>query len=250
MSTAIPDLPGCVALFADTDPEVVDRVSALEGRLPDLTRSTRAALIAALAGITPAAGMVAKAAGLEWRYDGISTYVPNMPGWVPAGIRTPQHYGAVGDGVHDDRPAFVALDTVGDAFVPPPLVKYTLSAPYRITKAALSIDPAIKWMDLTDGGKLTFWRSRATDSITNGSNIHRLSDRVFVGYAATAWAGNTHVTDDAGGCWLAQSATSPSYLAKNAGLLYMSGPGVGYDGQPASHVVPDRCHASRNSSLS
>ncbi len=63
-----------------------------------------------------------------------------------------------------------------------------------------------------------FW----TSSNPDGANIWRFADRVFVGEAASKWAGNSSVSPDAGTSWFSQDADGPSYLGVNAVLLSIS----------------------------
>jgi len=71
--------------------------------------ATRAALVSAIAGgLVPIAGATYRAAGVEYLGQSGATSIPDMPGLVPNGVTTPQHFGAFGDGVANERTAFQA----------------------------------------------------------------------------------------------------------------------------------------------
>lgn len=131
-------------------------------------------------------------------------------------------FGSSGDGVTDNNPAFSAANTAGGlTFIPKPSVKYFQSSPINGNATAWLPDPSQTWDQLTDGGKFNFWRGRAT-SLSTGANIWRFSDRIFVGGAASKFAGNDTAALDGGTSWLSDPATAPSYLGVNAGVLFTS----------------------------
>lgn len=133
-------------------------------------------------------------------------------------------YGAAGDGAANDATAFNSAKATNKlVLIPKPPTAYNFSTPVTTGGNAWFPDPSTPWSELTDGGNLNLWRGRATD-LTPGANIWRLSDRLFVGYAASAFAGNTIISDE-GTSWLGDEATAPMYLAVNAGVLWMSGLG-------------------------
>lgn len=190
----------------------------------------------------PVAGRTYSADGLLYVGATGATAIPDLPGVIPApgGRVTPQHYGAKGDGVADDRPAFVALDTTGEVFIPQPPVKYTFSSPLNLSQCAVSVDPGMSWDQLTDNGKLTFYGGRKSAvSETFKAKIHRFSDRVFVGGSSYQYAGNG-LGSDAGTSWMSDKDTAPAYLANNASLLSINGgatPGDGTDGNQPYAIV-------------
>lgn len=158
-------------------------------------------------------------------------------------------FGAAGDGSTNDVAAFeAAKDAGGLVLISKASAGYALSTPVVSNDgvAAWLPDPTLTWDQLTDGGKLSLWRGRATGSITNGSNIWRFSDRAFFGYAASAFAGDTHVGTDGGNGWLKTAADGPWYLLANAGVIYMSGLG---DATPAKNQPYGIVAAVRNSDL-
>ena len=76
--------------------------------------ATRAAFVTWASGKTPAVGTVIFAEGYGYLYLGSGTVLSGLPGWIWRTDKTVNHFGAVGDGVTDDRPAFVlARDSVG-----------------------------------------------------------------------------------------------------------------------------------------
>lgn len=73
--------------------------------------TTRAAMIAAMPEIESVdAGRVIYAGGLAYQRDPSASAIPDLPGWKPSGDVTPQHFGAVGDGVADDTDAIRAAE--------------------------------------------------------------------------------------------------------------------------------------------
>lgn len=85
-------------------------------------------------------------------------------------------------------------------------------------------DPTQTWVALGGGSELDisggfFW----TDA--GATNIWRFADRVFIGAAASQFAGNSAV-GDAGSLWLDDPTLYPAYLAVNAHVLVATdGPG-------------------------
>jgi hypothetical protein len=71
--------------------------------------ATRAALVSVIAGgLAPIAGATYRAAGVEYLGQSGATSIPDMPGLVPSGEITPQHWGALGNGAADDTAAIQA----------------------------------------------------------------------------------------------------------------------------------------------
>ena len=114
-----------------------------------------------------------------------------------------------------------ALAHAGLVFIP--RADYSWSGAKGAGAAALLPDPSMTWDELTDAGDLD-WGSTpgavtATGAInTRRANIWRLADRVFVGGAATSFAGNS-LSADAGTSWLSDAVAVPGYLGINAQLL-------------------------------
>ena len=68
---------------------------------------TRSGFVEAVAaGYEPAPGTIVAAGGVQYKASEGVDAIEDLPGWVPYGVLTPQHWGAVGDGVHDDHDAF------------------------------------------------------------------------------------------------------------------------------------------------
>ena len=64
---------------------------------------------------TPPNGTIVTAGGLSYVRSAGATALPGLPGWVPFGDVTPEHFGAVGDLVADDYAALQAsLDSVSE----------------------------------------------------------------------------------------------------------------------------------------
>lgn len=134
---------------------------------------------------------------------------------------TPFDFGAVGDGVTDDRPAFVAMNAAGGkVYLPKPPVAYTLSSPLDLTNVAVTVDPAATWSQATANGALGIPGGKTTGS---GSKITRFPDRVFVGKAATRFAGNGFAPDQ-GTSFFSNPANGPAYLAMNSAVVVEAGP--------------------------
>lgn len=178
--------------------------------------SSRAAAVTAIAnGFVPKDGTTYNIGGIAYLGQTGATDIADLPGLVPVN-KTPQHYGAVGDGVTDDRAAFAAADAGGTLVtITKPPVGYTFSSALTMS-SPLSIDPHITWNQLTDGGNLSFVGSHYE---SGGANIWRFTDRVFVGEAAAHYAGGPG--PDAGNSWLDGPADGPHYLLSNATLISM-----------------------------
>ena len=126
-------------------------------------------------------------------------------------------FGAVGDGVTDDRAAFVSCITASpNKTIKVPNGTYYLSAPnITTTNVSWDIDPGAKFIGT---GKLITNKGFWTD-IGNSANINRFSDRVFVGSAASESHGNqvpgspaagTFLTTQMGAFWIERAATTLS----------------------------------------
>lgn len=111
--TCISDAPDFVVGFyldatyyAGVSSLIVEDITESEDVRADIAQfDTRAEFIAAHASIATV-GKRARAAGIEYVYAGSGTNVPSLPGWNPIGEWTVQHFGAVGDDVTNDGPAF------------------------------------------------------------------------------------------------------------------------------------------------
>ncbi len=141
----------------------------------------------------------------EMRSDGSASL-----GW--ANVRS---YGAVGDGTTNDSAAFSAAAATG-ATVFVPEGNYALSSSVTTGTAAWVFDPQAR---LTDWTKLDTKRG-GFDSNSNGSNIWRLNDRVFVGSASMSDGKRTNVgvttfINDAAGL-------NSHYLERSAQILSTS----------------------------
>ena len=164
------------------------------------------------------------AVGSRWQWQG-QEWLRVVTGWVAKDTAlTPAMFGAVGDGVADDRPAFAAANAVGGHLhIPVPPVRYHLSAPLSLNRVSVSVDGNGRWAQLTDSGQLSWtdemggWQINGVIN-TRPAAIHRLSDRVFVGGAADQLAGDS-TTDDGGTSWWTDRANCMAYLAHNGTLL-------------------------------
>lgn len=98
----------------DVDTEITfDGTYWVVGAVAAETAMTRAQLVAYVTGRAVQINMVMFAGGVAYRYIGTGTAIADMPGWVPEGDVTPQHFGAAGDNVTDDLAAFNAAEAYG-----------------------------------------------------------------------------------------------------------------------------------------
>jgi len=182
--TAIEPLPALV-------PALIDVLQTLLDEFPDgfVNAASRAGLVAHLAtGAVLVDGTFYLLDGHLYQVRAGATLIPDLPGLVPVEPVTPQHFGAVGDGVTDDRAAFAAADLAGVTLhVPVPPVAYTMSSPLTMTRAVVRPDPRARWGALTDDGALQ-WASRPFDG-DDGYSAERFAGRVFVGASAPAFSG-------------------------------------------------------------
>ena len=131
---------------------------------------------------------------------------------------TPYDFGAVGDGVHDDRSAFVAMNEAGGRiFIPRPSVSWSFSAPLVLGNVTVEVDPSATWKQLTGNGMLAWKRGNISTATRN-----RLADRVFIGDAASKFAGSS-ASGDEGTEWYADTQNHAGYLAINAQVLATGG---------------------------
>lgn len=130
--------------------------------------------------------------------------------------------GAIGDGVSDDKLAFDLLDSKGRlGYIPKPDVSYSFSAPTQINSSTVLVDPSSPWASIFDSGNLELIRNRATEE-PDGCNIWRLSDRVFIGEAAQAFAGDS-LSNDGGSSWF-NNTDYAGYLAINSHVVITNSP--------------------------
>lgn len=104
----------------------------------------------------------------------------------------------------------------------------SLSTPYKMKVPAVDIPQNIPLTDLTSGGLLDF-----NAGFLQGSGLgtrNRFPDRVYVGEAASKWAGTT--LPDTGGSWLNSASEGPAYILSNAQFLSMTS-----ENQPAYATV-------------
>jgi len=147
-----------------------------------------------------------------------------------------KNYDPVGDGTTNDTAAFTAAKTAGGVvFVPKPTTSYTFPSPVTTDSSAWLPDPTVSWSNLTDAGKLDLSRGFFTDQL-DGGNIWRFADRVFVGQAASKFAGNFS-TLDAGNSSFSSDVDSVSYLGINAQFLSMTGGAAGAGGNSGGYAV-------------
>lgn len=92
--------------------------------------ATRAGLVAAVAaGLTHGDGVTITAGGRQYVASAGATAVPGLPGWLPAGVVTLEHFGAVGDGVTSDQTAFDAARGYGVPIYLPAGKRYLVTDP-------------------------------------------------------------------------------------------------------------------------
>lgn len=133
-------------------------------------------------------------------------------------------FGAIGDGVADDLPAFTAANNSGKLiFIPKPPVAYNVSAPIKMDKCAVLIDPNnTNWSALTDNGNINFLRGKNngnTTPVVQDANFWRFADRVLVGEMANKWTGKTGVGSNTGNAWFADTTNYPAYLGVNGKVV-------------------------------
>ena len=135
-------------------------------------------------------------------------------------------FGAVGNGVADDLPAFTAANNSGKLiFIPKPPVAYNVSAPIKMDKCAVLLDPSATWQQLTDSGNINYLRGKQVDNpgppVAESANVWRFSDMVYIGDAAKTLTG---ASGNAGNSWMAEPSSIAGYLGVNGKLVVSTGP--------------------------
>jgi hypothetical protein len=226
------------------------------GGLSSLSYATRAAFVAAntaTPGLGLTDGQITVAGGLEYRRLAASTAISDLAGWVPNGVASPFHFGAVGNGVADDRPAFVAMEAYGQpAYIGKPPTAWTIASPLTIT-IPCRFDPSAIAQTNTADGQITyepFFYPDNPDATVTGTgweaSIERMPGRLFVGPRAGNVLGSRFV-DAAGdqGAPVDSTLTGAGYAIRDASLLSISDIGgisvSGYasnENQPTLMPVP------------
>lgn len=141
-----------------------------------------------------------------------------------------------GDGVEDDLATFVAAKTANRlVFIPKPSVAYSFSDDIDTNANAWLPDPSMTWTQLTDAGKFDLSRGFFGE-LLEGANIWRLADRVFVGQAASKFAGNSSISDEGTSTWSDNTETA-GFMAINAQFLSMVGGVSGAGGNGGGYAV-------------
>lgn len=194
----------------------VDLQGALTLRV--LNYATRAAFVSAntaTPGLGLSDGQVVTAGGIEYRRLAASTAISGLSGWVPNGTATPQHFGAIADGVTDARPAFVSANTLGGNVSVDG--HFSLSSAYTITAATPQLSPSLTWSDMTDDNDLDWSFGMFRDD--GFLPIQRFAGRTFFG-EATRHSGNRQGVNNYGDDAVSQSIAS--WTIKNAQVAAMS----------------------------
>jgi hypothetical protein len=115
---------------------------------------------------------------------GIASAAAQAMGVLPVAPwkRTPLDFGAVGNGLNDDRPAFAAMNTAGGSvYLPKPPVAWNVSSAIAMDNVSVEIDPTLNWSQATDNGLIN-WGPSATAFYpdTDGASITREHNRLFV----------------------------------------------------------------------
>lgn len=141
-----------------------------------------------------------------------------------------------GDGVVDDLAAFTAAKASNClVFIPKPQTAYNFSTTIDTNSNAWLPDPSATWSQLTDDGKLDLSRGFFGE-LLEGANIWRFADRVFVGQAASKFAGNSSIGDEGNSTWSDNTETA-GFMAINAQFLSMVGGVAGAGGNAGGYAV-------------
>ncbi len=112
LSSILFDLPPPQSVYdaaASAHTAVQAAESVLAARNEARQFAGRASLVTAVqAGAELPDGVIATADGIAWRAVSGATAIPDLPGLVPVEPARPEHWGAVGDGIADDREALTA----------------------------------------------------------------------------------------------------------------------------------------------
>lgn len=110
------------------DKELVDGITSILSKADkqSFSYASRADFVAAQAKEKYAVGAVSHAGGVSYRYDGVSTAIPDLPGWAPEGRAYLAHFYAAAT---DWQPALVAAEAYdGPVYVPAGVTVPVLSA--------------------------------------------------------------------------------------------------------------------------
>lgn len=130
--------------------------------------------------------------------------------------------GAVGNGSTNNSAFFAAAQLWGRlVYIPKPATGYDLTTPVATSGGAWLPEPGATWAQFGDSGQLDMHRGFFTGA-GNGANIWRLQDRVFIGEAASKWAGSADGVSDAGTSWFGSDTDCPAFLGVNAQVLVIS----------------------------
>lgn len=178
VSSGVPGLPGWVLITTASS----NLVMSGGGTAQDYAGfSTRAAFVTWASGKTPAAGTVIAAEGLFYRYDGVSTSISALPGWIFVDVLQLEHAGAKGDGTTNDRSPFNALGAsiVGGRYIEMPN-RYLLTSGALVINSRISLKGRLSAWDSTDrAGWMTSKSTVVLDPIypinmQNGSGMSEL----------------------------------------------------------------------------
>lgn len=145
-----------------------------------------------------------------------------------ADVVSVKDFGAAGDGVMVDDAAFTNVNGAGRTLrISYTTNGYAFSGSVSNTDRGFLPEPTLTWDKITDGGKFDWSRGFETNvsASNNGSAIWRFCDRVFVGAAASQFAGTPLANPDAGTNWLCDPANGPSYLPINGQLNVITNTG-------------------------
>jgi hypothetical protein len=143
-------------------------------------------------------------------------------------------FGAVGNGTTDDTDAFQTTASLGKlALIPKSVLGYKFTSPFTPKGAAWFPDPAMTWGALTDSGKFSILKGTRQNQ-TDGANIWRFADRVFIGDAADKLTGDDgNAQNDSSKSWFGNTVNYAGYLGRNGKLVISSSPNypssIGYD---------------------
>lgn len=112
LSSILFDLPPPQSVYdaaASAHTAVQAAESVLAARIEARQFPGRASLVTAVqAGAELPEGVIVTADGIAWRAVSGATAIPDLPGLVPVEPAQPEHWGAVGDGITDDRTQLTA----------------------------------------------------------------------------------------------------------------------------------------------